>query len=326
MHHSLICILSGLAVLSSVLGLTLDPSVAIVALAIGIAAIGVPHGSLDHVFGRRLLEPRLGRFWRMSFFAAYSTTAVVVAAGWLIMPLATAIFFFIVSAWHFGMEDEPVTGLTGWRRHRDAIALGGMLIWVPSLFRAEEMRGILSSIVPSAMPISSPQIVFVTQGIALLMLAIAMFAVAATASSPFRWWVALRYVTFAILFATTPILVSFGIYFCLWHSVRGLQFLKTEMNISLVRFVAALLPLTIGAAMLIGIGAFWWSEGRTVSSELTRSIFIGLSAIAVPHLLLHAAAGTSIVRRWAVSGSSVQVVAREPNFSVATQSQHGAHA
>lgn len=49
----------------------------------------------------------------------------------------------------------------------------------------------------------------------------------------------------------------------------------------------AVLPLSLVAIGLAGAATWFWSNGRELSAELSRSLFIGLSAIAVPHLVLH---------------------------------------
>lgn len=54
----------------------------------------------------------------------------------------------------------------------------------------------------------------------------------------------------------------------------------------------AVLPLSLGAIGMAGVATWFWSSGRELSAELSRSLFIGLSAIAVPHLLLHGVVGT----------------------------------
>ena len=54
----------------------------------------------------------------------------------------------------------------------------------------------------------------------------------------------------------------------------------------------AVLPLSLGAIWMAGAATWFWSSGRELSAELSRSLFIGLSAIAVPHLLLHGVVGT----------------------------------
>jgi Brp/Blh family beta-carotene 15,15'-monooxygenase len=95
--------------------------------------------------------------------------------------------------------------------------------------------------------------------------------------------------------ATMPVLISFALYFCGWHSVRGLIRLKAESGMNWGGFLFLISPLSVGAIALIcaiyffvipifaGQAAF---AGIDFES-LLRMTFIGLSSIAVPHLLLH---------------------------------------
>jgi len=61
-----------------------------------------------------------------------------------------------------------------------------------------------------------------------------------------------------------------------------------ENHMKLGELVVATMPMSLGAVALIGLGMWFWNSGRALSDELTRSLFIGLSALAVPHLALHA--------------------------------------
>ena len=49
----------------------------------------------------------------------------------------------------------------------------------------------------------------------------------------------------------------------------------------------AIVPITLATILLFAAGAFYCMTTEAVPSALVRTIFIGLSSIAVPHLLLH---------------------------------------
>jgi hypothetical protein len=102
-----------------------------------------------------------------------------------------------------------------------------------------------------------------------------------------------------LLALAAPILWSFPIYFCGWHSVRGLQRLRQEEALSAVAFALAVLPLSVGG-LLVMMAVGWLSQfyfhgslsletlaDNAARPMVLRSLFVGLSAIAVPHLLLH---------------------------------------
>ncbi|MEN9666111.1 MAG: hypothetical protein RLZZ326_2474, partial [Planctomycetota bacterium] len=93
-----------------------------------------------------------------------------------------------------------------------------------------------------------------------------------------------------LLFAVASPLVSFPIYFCGWHSARGLKRLRRELGESWPELARSLAPLTVGAIALVGLAAWLMLGGTGWNGTLIRATFVGLSAVAVPHLLLHGVA------------------------------------
>jgi Brp/Blh family beta-carotene 15,15'-monooxygenase len=93
-----------------------------------------------------------------------------------------------------------------------------------------------------------------------------------------------------VLFAVASPLVSFPVYFCGWHSARGLQRLRRELGESWPELAKSLAPLTVGAIALVGLAAWLVLGGAGWNGTLIRATFVGLSAVAVPHLLLHGVA------------------------------------
>jgi Brp/Blh family beta-carotene 15,15'-monooxygenase len=81
--------------------------------------------------------------------------------------------------------------------------------------------------------------------------------------------------------------VSFPVYFCAWHSARGLKRLRRELGESWPELATSLAPLTVAAIALVGLAAWLVLSGSGWNETLIRATFIGLSAVAVPHLLLH---------------------------------------
>jgi len=292
MHNLIFCTVCAGALTFVGLGLTIDPAVYVIALVVAVCLVGVPHGGVDSWEGRRWLVPVVGSHWCWVFFSGYLAVAVLVVVGWLVMPLWTAILFFLVSAWHFGWEDNGLRSKTLLWNHLAAIGSGGLVIWIPALCRPSEMQSILEWVVPSSMPTSALQIVGTARSIAMIFVPIAIsdfgFSLAKSYARKLPLESSLlRNPLLVALFAWTPILFSFGFYFCGWHSIRGLVHMKEEQKISNSELLFAVLPLSLGAIGLTGAATWFWSSGRELSAELSRSLFIGLSAIAVPHLILN---------------------------------------
>jgi len=279
MHLLVISIISALAIGLSLVGWIPDPSLMIVGLAIAIAIIGVPHGGLDHWTGKAMLFDRVGTLWSLVFFPLYLAVAVVVVFGWVAVPWLTLVLFILMSAWHFGTEDDVQHDL-------DAIALGGLAIWIPTLFRAQEMTSLLDQIVPMESSRFAISIMPTIQVISILSLVYLLFRVLSPWDA-YRLHVPVHHYVLMPLFIFTPILLSFGIYFCGWHSIRGLSKLARQQNLPVASFIVSLVPLSLGALALVAVGGWCLSSQMSLDAKIVQTLFVGLSAIAVPHLILH---------------------------------------
>ena len=178
MHSTGVALASLLVTAASVFGIGLPSTVSLVLLLLSVAFIGVPHGGLDHWTGRRLLAVRFPRTWAFVFFPIYLAIASMVLLGWDLFPLVTAVGFFLVSAWHFGLEDEPCVYSSNIIRSAVATAIGGMVIWVPVLMQPLRVESLLASILPSEFAASASTIVATTCWIAIVLMPVAGLAIA----------------------------------------------------------------------------------------------------------------------------------------------------
>ena len=268
-------------------------------LAVLVAVVGLPHGAADHRVARPRLEPRRGPAWWAVFLAGYLAIAAAVVLGWFLAPAATILVFFLASAWHFGQEEPDLPpGPRGSKPLRRAfrVARGGLVIWVPVALATDEVVRILSLTAPHGF---APQIQAAVDALVAcswVMLAIAGVAwgwqalVAVTSAGRRRRVLLLD--TFMVaslvpLFAWANPVVGFLIYFCGWHSARGLRRLRRELGESWWQLAASLAPLTVVAIGLIGSATCLVLRAPTWNETLIRATFVGLSAVALPHLLLH---------------------------------------
>ncbi len=291
MHNILLLASCIGAMLLAWLGVSLDSPEIMLVILLTVCLVGVPHGGLDHLSGRQWFASRWGNFWFVPFFAAYLGIALVPIFGWLLFPLSTAISFFMISAHHFG-RDEQFGGPVSLEGTLAAIASGGLVIWIPAIARPFEMQRILQAIIPTEIGSSSEVIMLWTQILAAVFASIALANIAYSVLSPVArsrggMMRALRQFSLVCLFAATPIPFSFCLFFCGWHSIRGLRQLMQYHRMSLKQLALASLPMSLGAIGLCGLGMWFWSGGRELHAELTRTLFLGLSGMAVPHLVLH---------------------------------------
>jgi len=265
-------------------------------LAVLVAMVGLPHGAADHRFAKPRLEPVLGAAWLPVFLVVYLGVAVVFACGWFVAPAATILVFLLASAWHFGQEEPRLPIGPRILRPLFRFARGGLVIWTPLVFHGREVSEILGLV---ALGGSDPAIQHATGLLTVcswIMLPIAAVAwvleglVAATRSGQVRRVLiadTALVASLVTLFAVASPLVSFPVYFCAWHSARGLRRLRRELGESWPELATSLAPLTAAAIALVGLATWLVLGGSGWNETLIRATFIGLSAVAVPHLLLH---------------------------------------
>jgi Brp/Blh family beta-carotene 15,15'-monooxygenase len=270
--------------------------VAAVILAVLVALIGLPHGAADHRFARSRLAPLLGSGWLAAFLLGYSAIALVVVAGWVWWPAGTIAGFLLASAWHFGQEEPRLAVVERPLRPLFRFARGGIVIWAPLAFRGGEVEGLFSVIAPRGLgrdfPAAFAALVILSWG----MLAVVAAAWALQGRQAFRRGRRRRLVLFldnamvaslvGVFALVTPV-VGFLVYFCGWHSARGLRRLRRELSESWPRLALSLAPLTVAAIVLTVAGVCLVLPATRWNDTVVRATFVGLSAVAVPHLLLH---------------------------------------
>lgn len=271
-----------------------------VALAVLVAVVGMPHGGLDHRVGRALIRPILCRYWAAAFAAGYLAVMAAVTAGWWLLPLPTVAGFVVLSAVHFGAAEREPGSPGGLAR---TALLGGMVVWVPALAQPAEFTRLLTWVVPGEQ--WSEDILFdpaVRAGLAALL----PVAVAAAFATSLRCGV--RVLGFAALFAVAPPLVSFLVYFCGWHAGTELLRMARQANpasvpAGLVRVAREAAPLTCLAVLMTAAGWRAIAAGSQPMPALVQTVFVGLSVVAVPHMLLHWAAARRDVNPFAEADS-----------------------
>ena len=248
--------------------------------------IGVPHGGLDGAVARRVGWSDGVYAW-LGFHLGYIILAALVVLLWWHWPTPSLAVFLCISGFHFGRSDiinpASVADQKVSQYWLPLIAHGGLVsIAIPSLKPGlvAPLFGIL---------IGDEAGAALTNTITMLWTAwlLAVFAYCAYAWFVPTW----RKPLFSLLILLTlvfvlPPLVSFALYFCLWHSrrhtVRIWQSLQdeTERRRSFVEATVYTLMAWISA------GVFFVYFGDSFSETLMQLTFIGLAALTIPHMLL----------------------------------------
>ena len=259
-----------------------------------ILIIGVSHGALDHLKGKKLLTI-LNIEKTYIFYLSYILIALSVILIWTILPAITLIIFLAVASFHFGKEDTQfliskssnlITILFFFR--------GFLVITAPLYFNFDETVSIFKMLLidneqfySGLSFIENYKIIEIAIGISTLSTIILFL----TEFSFKKFAILLDSFSIIILNYYLSPLVAFTIYFCFLHSVRHTISLAVEMDNTNLKngfklFVKKAFPLTVLTAIFCLVGLYFLNNVYELNSAILKIIFIGLASLTFPHILL----------------------------------------
>ena len=259
-----------------------------------ILVIGVSHGSLDHIKGKKLLKTfNLNNI--SIFYFTYLLLAISITIFWISFPSTALIIFLIVASYHFGKEDTQfLINENTYANQLLFLFKGSLIILAPLLFHFDETISIFKLLLIENETFYS-SLAFIENN-KLLNIGI----IISTLSSIFlfiknfelkKFTIFLDYFSIIILnYYFTP-LIAFTIYFCFLHSIRHSISLMMELDQNnlkngLLIFFKKALPLTILTAIFCLIGMYFLNKNYGFNSSILKLIFIGLASLTFPHILL----------------------------------------
>ena len=259
-----------------------------------ILTIGVSHGSLDHVKGKRLFN--ILNINKISiFYFSYILIAISVIIIWIIIPFISLMIFLFVASYHFGKEDTQFLINENSYFNQLLFFLKGLLIIVaPIFFHFEETVAIFKLLlVDSEIFYSTLEFIEVNKilPIAIILSSLSSIFLFLRKFEIKKFIVFFDYFSILILnYYLTP-LVAFTVYFCFLHSIRHSITLiyeidKNDFKNGLKVFVQKALPLTVLAAIFCLIGLYLLNNNYDFNSSILKIIFIGLASLTFPHILL----------------------------------------
>ena len=259
-----------------------------------ILTIGVSHGSLDHVKGKRLFN--ILNINKISiFYFSYILIAISVIIIWIIIPFISLMIFLLVASYHFGKEDTQFLINENSYFNQLLFFLKGLLIIVaPIFFHFEETVAIFKLLlVDSEIFYSTLEFIEVNKilPIAIILSSLSSIFLFLRKFEIKKFIVFFDYFSILILnYYLTP-LVAFTVYFCFLHSIRHSITLiyeidKNDFKNGLKVFVQKALPLTVLTAIFCLIGLYLLNNNYDFNSSILKIIFIGLASLTFPHILL----------------------------------------
>ena len=259
-----------------------------------ILIIGVSHGSLDHIKGKKLLE-LLNIKSTYIFYITYILVSTAVIATWILLPLMTLILFLIIASYHFGKEDSQFLIIDGsYLTQMLYFFKGFLIILAPLYFHFQETIEIFKLLLIDNEVFYSSLDFIETNKV------VQIGIICSTLSSIFlflknfeikKFVIFLDYFSILILNYYLSPLLAFTVYFCFLHSIRHSISLAIELDPKSVvngfkLFVKKALPLTILTGILSFIALYMLSNSYNLDSAILKIIFIGLASLTFPHILL----------------------------------------
>jgi len=259
-----------------------------------ILIIGVSHGSLDHIKGRKLLKIfQINNI--ITFYTSYFLLAVTIIILWVLLPTVVLIAFLIVASFHFGKEDTQfLIDNNSYLNQFLFFLKGSLVILAPLYFNFNETVSIFKLLLIENE--SFYQSLNVIENNNFLIIGIVLSAL----SSIILFFKKFELKKFTIFFDYFSIiiinmhfspLIAFTIYFCFLHSIRHSISLMTELDQEslkngLLVFIKKATPLTILTSIFCLIGLYFLNNNYNLDSAILKLIFIGLASLTFPHILL----------------------------------------
>ena len=259
-----------------------------------ILTIGVSHGSLDHVKGKKLFNIlNIKKIY--IFYFSYILIAILVIIIWIKIPFISLMCFLLVASYHFGKEDTQFLMNENSYFNQLLFFLKGLLIIAaPMFFHFDETIIIFKLLlVDNEIFYSTLEFIEVNKivPIAIILSSLSGICLLLRKFEIKKFIIFLDYFSILVLnYYLTP-LVAFTIYFCFLHSIRHSITLiyeidKNDFKNGLKIFGQKALPLTVLTAIFCLIGLYLLNNNYDFNSSILKIIFIGLASLTFPHILL----------------------------------------
>ena len=259
-----------------------------------ILSIGVSHGALDNLKGRKLFQIfGISNFF--IFYFSYILISLIVIVLWIIVPTISLMIFLILASHHFGKEDTQfLMSENSYLNQLLFFFKGSLIIFAPMYFHFDETISIFKYLLIDNEAFFEFLNLIETNKILLYGIIVSTLSSILLFTKNFelkKFTIFFDYFSILIINYYFSPLVAFTIYFCFLHSVRhsiSLIFELDENSITngLKIFIKKALPLTILTATFCFLGLYLLNNTYNFDSSILKIIFIGLASLTFPHILL----------------------------------------
>ena len=259
-----------------------------------ILSIGISHGSLDNLKGKKLFQIfGISNFF--IFYLSYGLIALLIIILWIITPYISLMIFLVVASYHFGKEDTQFLIVENSYYNQLLFFLkGSLIVFAPLYFHFDETISIFKLLLIDDEFFYNFLDFVETSNILLYGIILSTLSNILLFSKKFelkKFTIFLDYFSIIIINYYFSPLAAFTIYFCFLHSIRHIISLMSELDSNDLRnglkiFTKKALPLTILTAIFSLIGLYLLNNTYNFDSSIIKIIFIGLASLTFPHILL----------------------------------------
>ena len=259
-----------------------------------ILLIGVSHGSLDHIKGKKLFE--ILKIKNISsFYLIYILITFFIIILWIFLPTFSLIIFLIVASFHFGKEDtEFLFFERSYQIQLMYLLKGSLVILAPIYFHFDETISIFKLLLVENETFYTILSFVEEKNILLLSIIISSISSIYLFTKQFeikKFTIFLDYFSIILLNYFLSPLVAFTMYFCFLHSIRHsitlvFEIDKNNLKNGVLTFIKKAMPLTFLTAVLCIVGLYFLNKNYGFDNSILKLIFIGLASLTFPHILL----------------------------------------
>ena len=252
-----------------------------------ILILGVSHGALDNIKGRKLIK--ILKIKNISYFyLVYILIGLGIILLWILFPQSLLLLFLIIASYHFGKEDSEFIS----KNKKESFFLktfkGSIIIVSPLLFNQNKTLEIFNSI---NFDLSNTLLVKTEFLVILLLLSfISNLILSFNKNYDEKSVLLMDFFSIITLNIFLNPLLAFTIYFCFLHSFRHSIKLIFELNKNFKKgiflFIKKALPLTFITGIIFIVALNFLNHEFKLNESVNMVIFIGLASLTFPHILL----------------------------------------
>ena len=257
-----------------------------------ILTIGISHGALDHIKGRKILNSyKINSI--LIFYFSYIIVSIFILLFWFFLPTVTLTIFLLVASYHFGKEDSEIM------KPRESVLLkfiffikGSLIISAPLFFKFGE-----TVVIFELLNFNIKYLSFLNnEGVVKIffyssLLSNLYFLLGKESLRNSGRFIFFDLSSINLLYYLLSPLVAFTLYFCFTHSFRHSvslinQLDKNSFRKGFKKFTKKAIPLTVITAILFLFAVYFLKNYYVLDAAISKVIFIGLASLTFPHILL----------------------------------------